>query len=305
MRRNPRCDARQGFRDLVTSATPPISWEIAVPSLTVAAVLCGVYVRRWSAVRRSGDRSNAPVWRLACWCSGAAMLVVALSDPLDGLRERLFVFHMTQHLLLLDAMPLLLLFGLNRVLMRPLTRRISRVERRLGPLARPWFGLLAYTAGMWVWHAPLLYDAANRYAGVHLLEHTTFISIGTLYWWHLLRPVPSRDRMTNLGPMAYMGATKVIIGLLGMALTFLPRGLYAFYDGQPAWWGLDSMTDQMMAGSLMASEQVLIMGLAFGVLFIRGLRESEKQALREERLLDLRAAEAAAAADAATMRIHR
>jgi hypothetical protein len=97
-----------------------------------------------------------------------------------------------------------------------------------------------------------------------------------------------------MGPMAYMGVTKVTVGLLGMALTFAPRALYDFYDDQPAWWGLAPTTDQMMSGALMATEQVLIMGVAFGVLFMRGLRESEIQAQREERLMDRAEARAAA-----------
>jgi cytochrome c oxidase assembly factor CtaG len=275
--------------------SPPVSWGVELPPLILASLLWFVYVRRWIAVRRSNDRAHAPVWRLVCFVSGGMVLVIAQGNPIDGLGDHLFLFHMIQHLLLLDVFPLLILFGLNRVIMRPITRRVQWIEQRIGFLAKPWFGLVAYTLGMWIWHAPVLYDAASRHDSIHLLEHMTFTSIGFLYWWHLLRPIPSRDRMTSMGPMAYMGVTKVTVGLLGMALTFAPRALYSFYDDQPAWWGLAPTTDQMMSGALMATEQVLIMGVAFGVLFMRGLRESEMQAQREERLMDRREAQAAAA----------
>jgi cytochrome c oxidase assembly factor CtaG len=275
--------------------SPPVSWGVELPPLILAAFLWAVYVRRWIAVRRSPDRRHAPVWRLVSYVSGGLVLVIAQGNPIDGLGDHLFLFHMIQHLLLLDVFPLLILFGLNRVIMRPITRRVQWIEQRIGFLAKPWFGLVAYTLGMWIWHAPALYDAASRHDSVHLLEHMTFTSIGFLYWWHLLRPIPSRDRMTSMGPMAYMGVTKVTVGLLGMALTFAPRALYAFYEDQPAWWGLSATTDQMMSGALMATEQVLIMGVAFGVLFMRGLNEAEQQAQREERLMDRREAEARAA----------
>nr|WP_246852147.1 cytochrome c oxidase assembly protein [Patulibacter sp. SYSU D01012] len=263
-----------------------------------------VYVRRWITVRRSGDRANASVWRLVSWVSGGLVLVVAQGNPIDGLGDHLLVMHMTQHLLLLDVMPLLLLFGLNRVIMRPITRRVLWIEQRIGFIAHPLFGLAAYTLGMYVWHIPALYDAASRHDTVHLFEHMTFTGVGFLYWWHLLRPIPGRERMTAMGPMGYMGVTKVTVGLLGMALTFAPKALYGFYADQPAYWGLSPVADQAMAGALMATEQVLIMGVAFGVLFIRGLREAEQQAQREERLLDraeAAEADARAARDTAFM----
>ncbi|MBF6621278.1 MAG: cytochrome c oxidase assembly protein [Patulibacter sp.] len=257
--------------------------------MIMASILLAVYLRRWVTVRRTGDRKGAPVWRLASWIGGCLVLVIAQGNPIDELGEYLLVMHMVQHLLLLDVFPLLILFGLNRVLMRPITRRVQWLEQRLGFIARPWFGLVAYTLGMWLWHAPALYNAAAEHTSVHLLEHMTFTGVGFLYWWHLLRPIPSRDRMTAMGPMAYMGITKVTVGLLGMALTFAPRAMYSFYADQPNYWGLTPQADQAMAGALMATEQVLIMGVAFGVLFIRGLREAETAARREEKLMDRRA----------------
>jgi cytochrome c oxidase assembly factor CtaG len=281
--------------------SPPVTWGPELAPLLLATFLWVVYVRRWIAVRRSSDRAHAPVWRLVSFVCAGLTIVVAQGNPIDGLGDHLFLFHMIQHLLLLDVFPLFALFGLNRVIMRPITRRVQWLEQRIGFLAKPWFGLVGYTLGMWIWHAPVLYNAAARHDSVHLLEHMTFTTVGFLYWWHLLRPIPTRQRMTSMGPMAYMGVTKVTVGLLGMALTFAPRALYDFYDDQPAWWGLAPTTDQMMSGALMATEQVLIMGVAFGVLFMRGLRESELQAQREERLMDraeARAAAERAAADA-------
>ncbi|MDO9410751.1 cytochrome c oxidase assembly protein [Patulibacter sp.] len=277
--------------------SPPVTWGPELAPLLLAAILWGVYIRRWITVRRSPDRRHAPIWRLVSFFSGGLVLVVAQGNPIDGLGDYLLVMHMVQHLLLLDVFPLLLLFGLNRVIMRPITRRVQWIEQRIGFLATPWFGLVGYTLGMWIWHVPALYNAASEHTTVHLLEHMTFTAVGFLYWWHLLRPIPGRDRMTAMGPMAYMGVTKVTVGLLGMALTFAPKALYDFYSDQPTYWGLSAVADQGMAGALMATEQVLIMGVAFGVLFMRGLRESEQQAVREERLMDrAEAAKAAAAA---------
>ena len=57
---------------------------------------------------------------------------------------------------------------------------------------------------MWLWHVPVMYDAALNHAGVHVLEHLTFAFSGGLYWWHLISPIRSRLRLGGMGPVAYM-----------------------------------------------------------------------------------------------------
>ena len=71
---------------------------------------------------------------------------------------------------------------------------------------------------------------------MHALEHVCFAAAGTLYWWHLLSPIRSRHRLGGLGPVAYMLTAKVLIGLLGILLTFSPHALYAFYRDRPRYW---------------------------------------------------------------------
>jgi len=110
-----------------TVVSPPINWGVEPAPVIMAGILLAVYVRRWTTVRRSGDHKGAPVWRLASWIAGCLTLVIAQGNPIDELGEYLLVMHMTQHLLLLDIFPLLILFGLNRVLMRSLNTTILGV----------------------------------------------------------------------------------------------------------------------------------------------------------------------------------
>ena len=58
---------------------------------------------------------------------------------------------------------------------------------------------------------------------LHALEHVSFGIAGGLYWWHLLSPIRGRHRLTGMGPVVYMLATKLRVGLLGIVLTFAPR----------------------------------------------------------------------------------
>jgi len=175
------------------------------------------------------------------------------------------------------------LLGLTKVLLRPVTRRVQRLERAAGPLAHPFFAILLYVAVMWVWHVPALYDAAVRNPFVHVLEHVSFATAGFLYWWHLLSPIRSRHRLDGMGPVAYMAATKVLVGLLGVALTFAPEAVYRVYIDQPEWWGLSDATDQAVGGLIMALEQSVVMGVALVYLMVRALEESEREEQRRER----------------------
>ena len=164
-----------------------------------------------------------------------------------------------------------------------MTRRIQRIERAAGPFGHPAFGVIAYAAGMWMWHIPALYEAALEHSVVHVLEHLTFAAVGLLYWWHLLSPIRSRLRLGGLGPVLYMASTKLAVGMLGILLAFAPSVLYDFYETGGTRWGLTPIDDQHVAGVLMALEQSLVMGIALAYLFIRMLQESEEEDQRAER----------------------
>jgi putative membrane protein len=259
------------------------SWTLSPAVLLALALGALVYGRRWRRARGEGGPAAAPGWRAAAFGGGLALVFAALISPVDALGEQLFVMHMVQHILILDLAPILLIVGLTRVLLRPVTRRLVALERAAGPLSHPVFAVVLYAGGMILWHLPAAYDAALEDPVLHALEHLTFAAAGLLYWWHLLSPIRGRHRLGGLGPVAYMLSTKLAVGLLGIVLTFSPEALYDFYVRQPHHWGLGPLTDQSLGGALMALEQSLVMGTALVVLFIRQLSESEREQQRAER----------------------
>jgi cytochrome c oxidase assembly factor CtaG len=265
---------------------PDLSWTFSPGVLIAAALAAVVYVRRWTAVRTSASpraAAEAPVWRLCCFLGAVALVLAALISPLDALADQLFFAHMAQHMLLLDLVPILAILGLTKVILRPATRAVGYVERRAGPLAHPAFAVLAYVAVIWTWHIPSVYDLAVRHQGIHLLEHLSFAVVGVLYWWHLLSPIRARMRLDGLGPVAYMGTSKLFVGALGMAIAFAPSVLYPYYADHARVWGISAIDDQGIAGLIMAVEQSLVMGIALVVLFVRALAESERAQQRRER----------------------
>jgi cytochrome c oxidase assembly factor CtaG len=266
--------------------SPDLSWTLSPGVLVAVAFVGWAYLRRWRQVRLSSSprrAAEAPVWRLCCFQGALLATLIALVSPLDALAEQLFLAHMVQHVLLLDLAPLLAILGFTKVTLRPFTRTVHELERRAGPIAHPAFAVVLYVAVIWAWHVPAAYDLAVRHSGVHVLEHLTFLLAGSLYWWHLLSPVRARLRLGGLGPVLYMGSTKVLVGALGMGLAFAPTALYPYYVHHARVWGISALDDQAMAGLMMAVEQSIVMGTALVVLFVRALAESEREQQRRER----------------------
>jgi len=266
--------------------SPNLSWTLSPGVLIGAAIVGSAYVRRWTAVRNSGSpraAAEAPVWRLCSFLGSIAVTIVALVSPIDALADQLFFAHMIQHMLLLDLAPILGILGFTKVILRPVTRSVAELERRAGFLAHPASAVVLYVGVIWAWHIPAAYDLAVRHPLVHVGEHVSFVLVGSLYWWHLLSPIRARLRLDGMGPVIYMASTKLFVGALGMGLAFAPSALYPYYVHHARVWGISALSDQSIAGLIMALEQSLVMGIALVTLFVRALAESERAQQREER----------------------
>jgi putative membrane protein len=295
------------FRDLIATS-PQLHWLQDPAVLAPIALLVVIYVRRFRRARAEASRGRAeagqrrtqagrgrteagargagPLQALA-FGAGIAALVAALVTPLDGLGEDyLFSAHMLQHVLLGDVAPVLLLLGLSRVILRPVTRRLTQLERGLGPFASPLTGLGLWLFLMYLWHVPALYDAALEHPGVHLLQHASFFVAGVAVWWPLVQPVPMRRPLRGLGMVAYIGAAKFGLAALGLYLTWSGTVLYDYYEHVPRIWGLSAIDDQNAGGAIMMVEQSLTFVIALVVLFSRMLVQSEAEQRRRERLED-------------------
>jgi cytochrome c oxidase assembly factor CtaG len=265
---------------------PQIHWFADPAVLAPIALMVGLYVWRFREVRRESPR-GAPVWRAIAFAGGTLALLGALVTPIDGLGEQyLFSAHMLQHVLLGDIAPLLLLLSLSRVMLRPVTRRLMRVERALGPLASPPVAIVVWLGTMYLWHIPALYDAAIEHPLVHALEHLSFFAAGVALWWPLVQPIPMRRALSGLQPLAYIAAAKGGLAALGLFLAWSSTAHYPFYEDAPRIWGLSPVEDQNVAGVIMMVEQSMTLVLVMVWQFVRMLSRSEEEELRRERLDD-------------------
>lgn len=172
--------------------------------------------------------------RAAAFALGLAVVALALASPLDGWAEDgSFLAHMAQHELLLNVAPVLLLLGLDAQLAAPLSRalggtvaRRERGLRVLGLLGAPALALALYVGVVAVWHVPGVYAAAAGSALLHPLEHASLLWIGLLFWFHLLRPLPSVRRLTPAGTLGYLLAGTLGGAALAALLAGAPVSLY-------------------------------------------------------------------------------
>lgn len=272
-------------------SAPQLRWVVDPVVLLPVGLYAAVYVRRFVGARRESGGRGAGGREALAFAGALLALVAAVASPIDALGEEyLFSAHMVQHLLLGDIAPLLVLLGLSRVILRPATRRLLRLERALGRLVHPATGIGLWLGLVYLWHVPALYDAALEHPTVHALEHASFFTAGMALWWPLVQPVPMRRRLTGLRSLAYIAVAKAGLAPLGLHLAWSSSVAYSFYESVPRVWGLSAVEDQNVGGALMMVEQSIVLVIWFFVVFVRMLVESEDEEDRRERLEDAPAA---------------
>lgn len=222
------------------------------------------YLRGWRRLRVAGYAP--PIWRPASYVLGLAFVAGALLSPLDELAVERFSAHMAQHLLLtMMAAPLLLLGNPLPLILwafppderRWLAAPFRRTARLRGALSAMTFwpaaGLL-HVAAVWVWHVPLLYDAAVEHELLHAVEHVIFFGTAILFWWPIIRPAPRLAPRLHPGlQIVYLLAATAQSTALGMLLAVPERAFYPHYTRVAASLGISAVDDQMVGGGLMWS----------------------------------------------------
>lgn len=227
-------------------------------------------------------------WRVALFATGIALLLLAFASPVASLGEReLFSLHMLQHVVVGDLAPLCLLGGLSGPMLRPLLA--LRPVERLRVLANPAVALPIWAVNLYVWHVPLLYEAAVRHSAVHALEHVSFFTAGLIVWLPVLETLPAPEWFGTGPKLAYIAGVRVVETILGNVFVWSGTVFYGVYDRGDELWGIGPLQDQGLAGAVMMIEGSLVTIVALAWLFLRLAREGELRQELLERGLDPRA----------------
>jgi cytochrome c oxidase assembly factor CtaG len=218
------------------------TWDVSV--LIFCALLILAYVLGYGVRQR----------RKGFFLTGVLILGFALVSPLNTLTQGyLFSAHMTQHILLLLAVPALVLLGL------PPTRSKRLMDLFPKILRNPIFGWAAGVGSMWLWHEPNLCNAATESGSVHAVQTGSLLLLGTAFWWQILAP-REVDRLQPPGAVLYLFSACVACSLLGIMLTLSPVTVcpaYAIARNDPLYrmihenWGFTTQRDQQVGGLLM------------------------------------------------------
>lgn len=240
-------------------------WVLVPLALSGTMYAIGV-VRLWrnahtgAGLRRLHVSAFALAW-IVCF--------IALISPLDAMADLLFSVHMVQHgLLMLVAAPL---FVASKPLPAWLWALPAQTGKRIrsivasGLLAALWRGcnrpIAAWTvhaAVLWMWHIPLLYQAAVINRPLHIIQHLSFLLSALLFWQAVL------DRRHGIATAAtgviYIFTTMMHTGILGALLTFSRTAWYPVYTDTAVQWGYTALEDQQLGG--------LLMWIPGGVLYV-------------------------------------
>lgn len=232
-------------------------------------VAAGLYAR--GAVRLRLRRSE-----LCAFAAGWFALCVALTGPLDRLKDVLFSAHMGQHeLLMLIAAPLLVAGNALLAIHGALPWRIPAPVRVVRALTNPIVAVVVHGLTLWIWHVPALYQACLHNAALHAFQHFTFFSTAALFWWTMIH---GRFGVTGYGmAVAFVFVTAMHSSLLGVLLTFAKSLWYPEYGELARVRAIDALQDQQLAGLLMwvpAGAIFTLIGLA---LFAAWLGQADKR----------------------------
>jgi putative membrane protein len=254
-------------------------WVVACLLASAALYVLGV-ARLW---RHAGAGRGVQAGRAITFAAGWLVLAAALVSPLDALGAYLFAAHMVQHeLLMVIAAPLLVLGhplaawawafppagrrALGRFFHRPAWRRPWLVLT--GPLA----GWTLHALALWLWHVPVLFDAALASEGVHALQHIAFLGTALLFWWTVLGAGTRREQGIAI---ASLFTTMVHTGALGALLTLAPVVFYKAYLGTAPAFGFTPLEDQQLGGLVMwvpAGFVYVVAGLVLAARWLGGSR---------------------------------
>jgi len=218
-----------------------------------------------------------PGWRRGCYAAGLITLAVALSPPVGKLADELLVAHMVEHLLIGDLAALLIVLGLTGLMLAPLLR--SRVLAPLRVLTHPVVAVLSWAINFYLWHLPVLYQAALRHDAIHALEHATFLGLGIAMWMGLLGPLPKPQWFGNGARLIYVVAVRLVGTVLANAMIFSGTVFYPYYRLAEAHHHISASADQIAAAGVMMVEESLLTIALFCWLFLKVAREGEERQL--------------------------
>jgi cytochrome c oxidase assembly factor CtaG len=268
-------------------------WSFGVLPALFVLVAAGLYLYGVRRLRARGDAWS--VWRTVSFVGfGLGSLVVATQSALAAYDTVLISVHMVQHMVLNMIAPVLLALGAPitlalRTLPSAGKRAITSVlhSRVAAVLTFPAVAGALFVANPFVLYFTGLYEATLRNPVLHDLNHLHFLLIGCLWFWPIIGLDPMPRRLPYPLRMLFVFATMPFHAFLGIAIMSASTVMAAsWYESLGRQWGPSPLEDNHMAGGILWASGDIVALILLSVLFAQWVRQSEREAAREDRRLD-------------------
>lgn len=259
-------------------------WQTDPLSLVVLAIdicVAGAYLQ---GVRRLAARGRRwSPWRTASFLGGAVVVVVAENSGLSGYSNSVFYIHALQHVLLMNAAPVLFALAAPMTLWlqasdRPLQSFLLRVmhTRIFETLTFPVLvAIVSYTL-MLAYFLSSFYTYSEEHPLVNGMTNVVFLLAGCLYWWPVVGLDPSRWKLSFPARLGYLATGIPVTTFLGLGL------VSARYSIDPA---IHTLADTHAGGGALWVLSELFTLTAMGAVLLQLMHTEERAALRYDRRL--------------------
>jgi putative membrane protein len=253
---------------------PP--WHLHLDVWLLFASVEALYLVALRRRRRSTGSRGASARKVTLFSLGVAVLWLGADWPLHDLAERyLYSMHMVQHLLFTLVAPPLLIAGLPDWLLREILRPRA-VSRLVRFLTRPLVALIVFNGVLLFSHWPAVVDASVRSEPLHFGLHVLIVASAFVMWWPVMSPLPEMPALPAPGQMLYLFLQSLAPTVPASFLTFGSTPLYPVYASFPRIWGIDALTDQLIAGLTMKLAGGLILWGFIAAIFFRWFAQEQR-----------------------------
>ncbi len=283
-------------------------WSLQPVAFVVTVWIAGLYLWGVATLRRRGDRW--PVGRtLSFVLVGMGAFLFATSSGLGTYDDTLISVHMVQHMVLSMLVPMALALGapvtlaLRTLPARPRRWLLAVLHSRVAKvLSFPPLTLLLYITAPWTLYFTGWYAATLNHDYLHEMMHVHFVLVGCLFFWPIVGTDPVPGKVAYPFRVLLVVLTLPFHAFLGVTIMqeedIIGGSHYAdLHAGPMGAWLPAPLDDQHLAGGILWGSGDLVALLLVGVLFVQWVRQSMREAEREDRRLDrLEARERAASA---------
>ncbi len=263
---------------MILAAVEPITphLHLDVFAIVLAAIFGFEYGVRRLAGHYAPRGEPAVTGRQRFYFYAGIFSILAVSTyPIHDIGEqRLFMFHMVEHMVIALVAPPLLLRGIPWWLMRLIIVPILPVMR---VLTKPIVALLLFNGTLALLHAPQVVE--NMIVGpdwFHALMHGLLFGTAILMWWPVIGPIPDLPRLPPFERMGYLFLQSLVPTVPASFLTLGDHALYKIYETFPRMWGMSAHTDQVIAGLIMKVGGGLILWAGIATVFFTWWADEQK-----------------------------